>query len=512
MRFRLTMPVTPLISPSVRWYRVRPRRSYFWAWYSTSAIGYDGGNVEASTDDGATWQVLENVTPPYENAVSINTCLGQNPSWSGWSTGNFWHYVSVDLSPLVGQVPIFRFRFGTYAWTTPLGFFIDDLELWGFGPASYAPVSGHVHLDGGAGLVTQVALTTNGVHGHTVHPSADSVYSIDTVQTGRRTFTVSLPGYATVVRTDTVPLTGLTNHDFTLRRLPPLVPAEFTATLADAHNGYVHLTWQASGDPLVDEYHLLRKLRDDTAWVDMRTAVGHDVTFTEDTLRSGGVWQYAITAVDIDASSPVVSGRTDSVEVSFGEIPPSSLRGNGRFDDHIHLSWFAPGVLPETELAHDDGTNEIAGLGWRGWIPTGGWIVAHFRTSDTTGVTVSRIRVFLTDSATVGDSFQVAIFPDSSLSPGLPSHVPLVRLGSVVEEPLNDWKEFRITPRLAISSGSFYVGIRQMTANAICLGGETSSPFLTSHLLLRSVGLVVDCVRTGLDVHADASRSGCRQR
>jgi hypothetical protein len=452
----------------------------FYCWYNLETE-WDPVSFQASTDDGATWQVMPSAEYDYQttvNSTSICANVLLQPNWSGTNTN--WHHVAVDLGSLVGMTPRFRMSFSSDALSfTPAGFFFDDMIIWGLGAPEYGAVSGTVHLDGGVGDITQVAVRANGIGAPMVHPAADGTYSMPTVQTGRRGISASLPGYVTTTRVDSLTSDGFSNYDLTIRRELPPVPTAFTAVLADAQHGYVHVTWAQSPDPLVDEYHLFRKMRDDSVWVDTRTYLGRATTAGNDTLTVGGVWQYALTAVDVNASTPVVSQRPDSIEVMFGEIPPNTLRANGRFDDHIHLSWFAPGVLPEVDASHDNGVNEIPGLGWRGWTPQYGWMVAHFQSMDSTDITITRLKVFLTDSAMVGDPYQVGIFPDSSAGNGYPSHTPLLVIDATVEEPINAWKEFRLTPRMDIPRGSFFVGIRQMTSNAICLGGEMTSPFLT---------------------------------
>jgi hypothetical protein len=456
----------------------------FWAWYILQNQWSPQASVTvySSIDDGATWEPVPSADYDFQNGDWNNCAPTTAPSWCKDTGEDNWHYITMDLGALQGMTPRFRFEFGSTQWVWPHGgFFIDDMMLWGLDLPTWGPVSGTVTLDGGTGNVAQAEVRANGVAGalgSMVHPAADGTYLID-AQVGYRRIAVSLPGYVTTVRTDSVHLDGLTNYNFNVRRNPPPTPLNFQAQIIDAQLGTVHAGWNWSTDPLVDEYYLVRKMRDDSVWVLAQTIIGRLNTLADDTLTVGGIWQYAVCAVDTNASTPVISMRSDSMEVMFGEIPPHHARLNGAFDDRVRLTWYSPSALPEWEVGHDDGTNEIVGLGWRGWTPQYGWMVARFESFNHTPVDVTRLKVFLTDSATLGDNYQVGLFPDSTLT-GWPSHMILTSLDATVEAPLNAWKEFTLDPPVNIPDGVFYVGIRQMAPRAICLGGDSNATFVRS--------------------------------
>ncbi|MFB3907475.1 MAG: M28 family peptidase [Candidatus Eisenbacteria bacterium] len=103
-------------------------RLHFWHWYKTEAA-YDGGNVQVSTDDGASWAVLSPVGGyPSSLSGSCNPLAGQ-PGYSGTRTS--WTEAIVDLSAWAGQPIRVRFWFGSDEGTRDRGWYIDDLSFEG---------------------------------------------------------------------------------------------------------------------------------------------------------------------------------------------------------------------------------------------------------------------------------------------------------------------------------------------------------------------------------------------
>jgi len=94
--------------------------------------GWDGMNVRISTDDGNTWQVLQNPVPAYSNSslFSFGGRHGEGLGIPGW-TGELstWTNVSVDLSAYAGQTVRIRFAFASdfYFSTDDVG---PDLFGW----------------------------------------------------------------------------------------------------------------------------------------------------------------------------------------------------------------------------------------------------------------------------------------------------------------------------------------------------------------------------------------------
>jgi Zn-dependent metalloprotease len=100
--------------------------------------GWDGMNVRISSDNGTTWQVLDNPSPQYSSSslYSFGNIFGEGINVPGWAgTNNEWHSVLLDLSEYSGQTVIIRFAFasdgGVSSWTNPglFGWQVDNIEI-----------------------------------------------------------------------------------------------------------------------------------------------------------------------------------------------------------------------------------------------------------------------------------------------------------------------------------------------------------------------------------------------
>ena len=101
--------------------------------------GWDGMNVRISTDDGTTWQVLQNPVPAYKSSslYSFGEEHGEGPGVPGWAgTNDTWTNVSFDLSIFEGQTVRIRFAFASdpgYATDDGgpdlFGWQIDDISI-----------------------------------------------------------------------------------------------------------------------------------------------------------------------------------------------------------------------------------------------------------------------------------------------------------------------------------------------------------------------------------------------
>jgi hypothetical protein len=119
--YRLDLP--PL---DLRFYEMA--RLHFWHWYKTES-GYDGGNVQVSTNGGSTWVVVNPVGGyPSTMAGSCNPVTGQQ-GYVGTQTT--WTEAIVDLSAYAGSSIRVRFRFGSDGGVTERGWYIDDISLEG---------------------------------------------------------------------------------------------------------------------------------------------------------------------------------------------------------------------------------------------------------------------------------------------------------------------------------------------------------------------------------------------
>ncbi|MBL0061736.1 MAG: carboxypeptidase regulatory-like domain-containing protein [bacterium] len=327
----------------------------FWMWNQSESF-FDGMNIKVSTDGGATWEVVTAVTPVYnEDAFYTGSaCVADEVGWTGNAVGN-WQFVVVNLGAYVGTVPIIRFSFGSDGSVQYPGFYIDDVTLWGFGEPVFAPVSGTITLDGGAGSMTTVSVVANGIGNPNTHPLANGTYSLPQVLIGNRVVTASLAGYHTNTNAFTLTEAGIAGVNITLTRVDPPVPTNLTGTVSNA-TGIVDLNWDNSTDPLVDVYPVYRRLQGEQTWVLQGTPTGSQFT---QTLTIDGIYQYAVAARDNNVSTPVESDMTSAITLLYGALPVTSIGSNGNYDDRIVLNWLTPGISEGTQIFYDDSTSEI---------------------------------------------------------------------------------------------------------------------------------------------------------
>lgn len=99
----------------------------FWHWYYIET-NYDGGNVKVSTDDGATWTVVEPFGGYDGTARSTNAGIPNERCFTGY-LNNFWQQELFDLSAYAGQTVMIRFHFGSDGSVYKTGWYIDDVVL-----------------------------------------------------------------------------------------------------------------------------------------------------------------------------------------------------------------------------------------------------------------------------------------------------------------------------------------------------------------------------------------------
>ncbi|HEY3296534.1 MAG TPA: T9SS type A sorting domain-containing protein [bacterium] len=352
----------------------------------------------------------------------------------------------------------------------------NAVQFWG-GPLVYATVTGHVTLDGGNGDVTAVAVRANGAGTPSVHPAANGDYTLSNVQIGNnRRVTATLAGYidgSTVFNLDE---SGHTGANLTLRRTNPPAPTNLTSSvLTVARKDSLH--WDVSTDLLVDAYKVYRRLQGETTWNLRQTVTGRTTQWVRDTLETDGVYQFVITAIDNGVTNPPVeSDYSNMVTNPFGHLPPIMLSANGNFDNKIQLAWRAPGSPPESELLYDDGTDEGGGIGFNQGFPAA-WFVSHFQT--TSGpATISRIDAFFTGIAVDGNAIQLAVFADAGN--GTPSTTPLGLTDATQTAPFDVFTSYTLASPVTVPSGSFFVGVRQMTATRVEIGGDNTTPYINN--------------------------------
>jgi len=96
-------------------------------------LGWDGGFIEVSTDDGVTWDQLGSdnfLCNGYNseiNANSPNTSIVGRDAWSG-DSGGFIKSIA-DLSAFASSTVRIRFLFGEDNFVNEIGWWVDDIEI-----------------------------------------------------------------------------------------------------------------------------------------------------------------------------------------------------------------------------------------------------------------------------------------------------------------------------------------------------------------------------------------------
>lgn len=95
----------------------------FWHWYDIES-GWDGGQVQVSTNGGSSWTVL---TPEggYPDA-SVNALSGP-----GYTSSSDWTQASFDLDAYAGQTISLRWHFASDESQHRLGWYLDDVMVYG---------------------------------------------------------------------------------------------------------------------------------------------------------------------------------------------------------------------------------------------------------------------------------------------------------------------------------------------------------------------------------------------
>ncbi|NUO48709.1 MAG: hypothetical protein HOV80_07625 [Polyangiaceae bacterium] len=81
---------------------------------------YDGFNLQASTDGGMNWDVIQTVVPAYP------TTVGGQPAWGDQQASLGWQLVTANLAAYNGQVIKLRFAFQSDSSLNFAGGYVDD--------------------------------------------------------------------------------------------------------------------------------------------------------------------------------------------------------------------------------------------------------------------------------------------------------------------------------------------------------------------------------------------------
>jgi hypothetical protein len=119
-----TVPTGGSMSADMRWTIEDPGGASV---AGTCTDGWDQANVQISTDDGATWMVIDG-SDPYDFDCGYGSVYNGYDGAPGWGGNEDWHNVSFDLSTYAGQSASLRFAF----YSDPAYSTIDDPSITGF--------------------------------------------------------------------------------------------------------------------------------------------------------------------------------------------------------------------------------------------------------------------------------------------------------------------------------------------------------------------------------------------
>jgi len=231
----------------------------YYQWYDFEN-SYDGGNLHISTDNGATWSLLNPDGGYPDDQV---TGLDQEPGFTGSSGG--WQLVTVDLGLYCSQTVQIKFRFGTDGSITRDGWYIDGVVVTGdfgdFPACSISPLSFSTELEIDESSILPLTISNEG--------SADLSYSImvvtdDLVLTGDDNNNDDYnEDYIEITKYD-----GLTRYEYTGPKTDNDTPSGGGDVITDFGGpdeyGY---TWRDSDEPNGPQFD----------WVDI-TGIGNPIT------------------------------------------------------------------------------------------------------------------------------------------------------------------------------------------------------------------------------------------
>ena len=164
-----------------------------------TSVPYDGTNFQVSTDGGSSWTIVTPEDPPYDDQTTSNTCMGTTPCWNGTTVGNMWRLYTMPIGQFMGEVPVFRFLFGTDGSVIYPGFFFDDMSIEGLGSAEGIPlpVTNLTGTSAGNNAILNWTDPTHDMAGNVITPTGVEVWLgdtrtgtlLETVAAGAQTYT-----------------------------------------------------------------------------------------------------------------------------------------------------------------------------------------------------------------------------------------------------------------------------------------------------------------------------------
>lgn len=103
----------------------------FMQWFQFEADGsvvFDGGNVKVSVDGGP-FEIIEPFWDYDGTIQGEENVLSDEPVFSGFDNGNFWHVKRFSLEKSIGKTIVIRFHVGSDANINYPGWYIDDLII-----------------------------------------------------------------------------------------------------------------------------------------------------------------------------------------------------------------------------------------------------------------------------------------------------------------------------------------------------------------------------------------------
>lgn len=101
----------------------------FWNYFNTE-FKYDGGIIEISTNDGATYSQIPAsgiTTGGYTSTMDNSTAIPGASAWTG--DGTDWKKVTIPMTPYANQSVKLRFRFVTDNGTSAEGWYVDNIAI-----------------------------------------------------------------------------------------------------------------------------------------------------------------------------------------------------------------------------------------------------------------------------------------------------------------------------------------------------------------------------------------------
>jgi len=160
----------------------------YWQYYDLES-GFDGGNLEVSTDGGGSWIHIDDPVPAYNDILSSSY---SNPIGGEWAyTGSAdWHQVTIDLTATPGVNEV-RFRFGSDSSVGYPGWYIDDL-MAGNPPVYTGAVEGYIYNCNTYATITGADVYAGALSGVS---DASGYFFIDNVPYGTVDIAAVLAGY-----------------------------------------------------------------------------------------------------------------------------------------------------------------------------------------------------------------------------------------------------------------------------------------------------------------------------